>query len=70
MDVNAQTFVVVDGTVPFGEGQRHKHHFPQWLLPSLDDPFCISGVSKGTALPAQRSSLTKESQCSNMKDQI
>lgn len=62
--------MVVHETDSFWEEQRHKQHFPQWMLPSYEVPFYISGVSNGTALLEQRSSLTKESQYSNMKDQI
>lgn len=53
--------------VPFEEEQRHKHHFPQWMLPNYEVPFYISGFSKGIALLGQRRNLIKDSHYSNMK---
>lgn len=54
MDVNAQTFVVADGAMPFGEKHKHKYSFLQWMLQSYDDPSIFQEFLKGLA---QRSSL-------------
>lgn len=47
MDVNAQTFVVADGAIPLGEGQKHKYNFLQWMLQSYDDPSLFQEFLKG-----------------------